>query len=233
MSVYEGSDPLNPMHEVAAVHDCLTDLAFALNTTFWSGRYVTVPYFCDHVRSANLIHFHGHAVSSSSAEDQALILHPSMSRRSPNLDHHLTTQKIFTSLTLDQRPLVVNMACASGRQEIKRGDEPFGLTSAFLFAGAQAVIGTLWPIKSADGRRFTKLFYAAMREQKRGPGARGVDIDVARALQKAALSIRGTDATEAPYHWASFVACGAPQFSFGGSIGELGDDVLPATTSTT
>jgi CHAT domain-containing protein len=220
MSVYEDSGPQNPPHEVAAVRDCMSDLASALSTTVQSGPHVNVPYFRDYVRDADLIHFHGHAVSGSSAENQALVLQPSTSPSSPNLDHHLTARSIFTSLTLNRNPLVVNIACASGSQEIKSGDEPFGLTTAFFFAGAKTVVGTLWPLKSADGRSFTRLFYGAMREQRRG-----AIVDVARAVQKAALEIRDVDATEAPYHWASFVVCGLWEYPFGGKIGELGDGV--------
>jgi CHAT domain-containing protein len=224
MSVYEDFNPQNPPHEVAAVRDCMSGLASALGTTVQSGPHVTVPYFQNYVHDTDLIHFHGHAVSGSSAKDQALVLQPSTSpsKSPPSLDHHLTACSIFT-LTLNRNPLVVNIACNSGSQEIKSGDEPFGLTTAFLFAGANTVIGTLWPLKSADGRNFTKLFYGAMREQTRGK--RGMIVDVARAVQQAALGIRDKEVTEAPYHWASFVVCGLSKYPLGGEVAELGDGI--------
>jgi CHAT domain-containing protein len=225
MSVYGDSNPQNPPHEVAAVRDCMSDLASALGTTVQSGPHVTVPYFQNYVHDTDLIHFHGHAVSGSSAENQALVLQPSTSpsESPPSLDHHLTARSIFTSLTLNRNPLVINIACNSGSQEIKPGDEPFGLTTAFLFAGANTVIGTLWPIKSADGRSFTKLFYGAMSEQTRG--TRGAIVDVARAVQQAALVIEREEATEAPYHWASFVVCGLSTYPLGGEVAELRDSI--------
>jgi hypothetical protein len=63
-----------------------------------------------------------------------------------------------------------------------------------------------------------------MREQTR-ESTEGVIVDVARAVQKAALTIRHVDETEAPYHWASFVVCGLWEHPFGRGIGELGDDI--------
>lgn len=102
------------------------------------------------------------------------------------------------------------------------GDEPLGLNTAFIYAGAQAVIGTLWSLRSADGRKFSRLFYdhlskqAKERQRTSTEAAREAPIvNLAVALQESALQMRDEESTEAPYHWASFVLSGVWEYKFG------------------
>ena len=107
-----------------------------------------------------------------------------------------------------RNPLVVNIACGSSTQDIQLGDEPLGLPTAWLIAGARAVVGTLWPIQSRDGRRFTEEFYGELESARRTGGLDGM-VNLAVALQKAALKMRDDEEMQAPYHWAGFVLQGA------------------------
>ena len=48
--------------------------------------------------------------------------------------------------------LVTLSACETGQNEIKTGDELIGLTRAFLYAGAESIIVTLWEAEASSGR---------------------------------------------------------------------------------
>jgi CHAT domain-containing protein len=114
------------------------------------------------------------------------------------------------------------IGCGSSRERIGTGDEPLGFISAFLFAGACAVLGTMWPIHDRlSGAAFSKTFYGINEKitgsAEDGGGEEsdfraGNAVDIARRLRKAALEIRADAATAAPYFWAGFVLYGEWKF---------------------
>lgn len=117
---------------------------------------------------------------------------------------------IFT-LKLDAAHLTL-IACESGVQQIEPGDEPLGIVSAFLFAGAASTIGTLWPTLSPAGRAFAEGFYENLRCQKEALVVSPRDslvISLAEALREAVRGLRADSATSSPYCWAPFVLHGA------------------------
>jgi CHAT domain-containing protein len=83
--------------------------------------------------------------------------------------------------------IVVLSACHSGVTTIAAGDEPFGLTRAFLIAGARAVIAARWAVDDLSTwllfRRFTEL-------------CRDDGVPVAAALQQAQRWVRGVSMEE-------------------------------------
>lgn len=76
--------------------------------------------------------------------------------------------------------LVVLSACESGLSRVRRGDELVGLVRAFRYAGAPAVLSTLWRVDERSTRIFMELFY------RRVQGGAGF----AAALQGAQLELR-------------------------------------------
>ena len=74
-------------------------------------------------------------------------------------------------------------------------DSPFGLIPAFIEAGSQNVMGTLWPLDDQFGRDFMIEYYRHLLQD--GP---------AKAYQKAALQFIAQD--EFIRHWAAFVLVG-------------------------
>jgi CHAT domain-containing protein len=78
------------------------------------------------------------------------------------------------------------------------GDEFVGLTRAFLGAGSQSVLASLWAVNDESTRALMVKFYRHLGQ------AEG-----AEALAKAQREIRQTDARHrAPYYWAAFVLVG-------------------------
>jgi CHAT domain-containing protein len=118
-----------------------------------------------------------------------------------SLSSNLTVEEIF-NLVLNS-PLVVLVACESASQTISEGDEPLGLITGYLCAGAASVIGASWPIPSNAGRQFSKTFYREVLNSKSD------FINLALMLQEAVLAIRDELSTSSTYHWGAFCLYGA------------------------
>lgn len=179
----------------------------------------TLPAFLDLAPSSNLVHIHTHVFPSHHALSTSLLFHPG-----PFSTDRLAARDVFSGLDLHRmHPLVVLIGCGSGVEKLDAGDEPLGLVSAFLHAGAGAVVGTMWPIHDAmSGGEFTSGFYgldwdtensdcesqAALESGNIGADGIRETVDLARRLQQAVLRIKGRTETRAPYFWAGFVLHG-------------------------
>lgn len=115
---------------------------------------------------------------------------------------HLEAREIFD---MNLRGHVSLIACGSGDQTIELGDEPSGLITALLVAGASSVLGTLWPITDEDGREFSVLFYQKLLERQTSSSV----INLAETLRFAALRLRSRSQNNKPFNWASFILHGA------------------------
>ncbi len=98
------------------------------------------------------------------------------------------------------------LACSSAVQRFQAGDDPLGLVTAFLSAGASSVLGTLWPVQSRTARLFSEHFYRYLLQS--GLEEYGV-YDLAFATREAILDVMQLWEIRHPYHWASFVLHGA------------------------
>lgn len=95
-------------------------------------------------------------------------------------------------------PLVTLSACSGLRNLIHEGDEQTGLSIACLSAGAQRVVGSLWPILDKSSPNFMRDFYQGLL------GGYGVAEALVWAQRTAVQT--GTDLM----HWASFQCIGQP-----------------------
>ena len=129
------------------------------------------------------------------------------------------------------------MACASSAQAITTGDEPLGLVTALLCAGAASVLGTMWPVESSTARAFARNFIENWRtahfsrgedavddndglDNVQGEGENGTEtsnqaggakqwLNLALAVRETVLDLREGVRTKEPYHWAGFVLHGS------------------------
>ena len=104
-------------------------------------------------------------------------------------DGRLEVREIF-GLSLDAE-LVVLSACETGLGRLSRGDELLGLQRAFLYAGAPAVVTTLWKVADQSSYRLMYAFHERLPTS--GP---------ARALQEAQRVILRE--FPHPFHWAAY-----------------------------
>ena len=94
--------------------------------------------------------------------------------------------------------LVTLSACQTGVGRWHYGDEIAGLTQAFISAGAQSVVASLWLVQDESTATLMAAFYRALGEGQ-SPAA-------ALATAQRAAHRAGVDA----YHWAAFSAFGRP-----------------------
>jgi len=112
-------------------------------------------------------------------------------------DGWLTTLDIF-NLRL-QASLVTLSACQTGRHVIGGGDELLGLMRAFLYAGAQSLVATLWSVEDQSTATLMGLFYTQLMA-----GATKGD-----ALRHAQLAFLAAGSRQAhPFFWAPFFLVG-------------------------
>lgn len=92
--------------------------------------------------------------------------------------------------------LVVLSACSGVRSQVYAGDEQVGLALTCLVAGAQTVIGSLWPVLDEDAARLMADFYRSVL-------SRTSPAQSLAEAQRAAIR-RG----QAPERWSGFVCMG-------------------------
>jgi CHAT domain-containing protein len=94
--------------------------------------------------------------------------------------------------------LVTLSACDTGLGEVRNAEGVFGLRRAFVLAGAETLVMSLWPVSDYATRQTMTTFYAGL---KKGLG-RG------EALRRAQLAILKSNGREHPFYWASFIESG-------------------------
>jgi len=94
--------------------------------------------------------------------------------------------------------LVTLSACDTGVGEIRNQEGVYGLRRAFVLAGAETLVMSLWPVSDYVARDAMVGYYTRLRA---GLG-RG------DALRRAKLAIRKHPARRHPYYWAGFIQSG-------------------------
>jgi CHAT domain-containing protein/tetratricopeptide (TPR) repeat protein len=92
--------------------------------------------------------------------------------------------------------LVTLSGCGTGLNVVVGGDELLGLKRGLLYAGAQAVLLTLWDVNDQSTAGFMKLFYTRLKTTR----------NKAEAMQAAMRELR--EQYPHPFYWAPFVLVG-------------------------
>lgn len=106
-----------------------------------------------------------------------------------------------SALDLYGTDLVVLSACETGIGSTRVGDGVYGLRRAFVIAGAETQVMSLWKVDDAATRDLMIAFYTELR---RG-GARS------ESMHKVQLGMLGRKEAAHPYFWASFIVSGNPE----------------------
>ena len=92
--------------------------------------------------------------------------------------------------------LVALSGCGTGLNVVVGGDEQMGLKRGLLYAGARALLVTLWDVHDRSTARFMQLFYRRL----------GANSNKAEALQYAMEEVRKE--WPHPFYWAPFILVG-------------------------
>jgi CHAT domain-containing protein/Tfp pilus assembly protein PilF len=111
-------------------------------------------------------------------------------------DNALVTALELAGLDLWGTQLVVLSACDTGRGDVKPGQGVYGLHRAFITAGAETVVMSLWQVNDETTRVLMESYY---RNLLAGQGR-------APALREAMRTLRQT--RPHPHYWAPFIVLG-------------------------
>lgn len=113
-------------------------------------------------------------------------------------DNGILTALEASGLNLWGTKLVVLSACNTGLGEVRNGDGVYGLRRAFVLAGAESQLMSLWPVSDRSTRDLMVGYYKSL-VQGRGRG---------EALRLVQLQMAQGKTRVHPYYWASFIQTG-------------------------
>lgn len=113
----------------------------------------------------------------------------------------LLTAEEARSLDLDGTQLVVLSSCESGKGALSVGQGVYGLRRAFLVAGAETLITSLWQVDDAATGELMTMYYRNLLGLKR-PG------DRLGSMISAMEQMRRNAGRAHPYYWAPFLVVG-------------------------
>jgi CHAT domain-containing protein len=221
-SVYEPyQDAIYEEDEQLQVYEAAEKLAMQLHCVPVIGKDATATKLREEWPQSDFIHFHGHCDPSPAViTEQSLVVAADSSLMSnvgkPHKSHANYSVREFFDLRL-RSPHISLMACGSASQTISPGDEPLGIVTALLCAGAASIVGTMWPVASSSARKFTEYFQAELFgvntvQQSHCIHANAIGnpvLNLAVALQRAVVKMKGSRETRLPYDWAPFVLHGS------------------------
>jgi CHAT domain-containing protein len=116
----------------------------------------------------------------------------------PEAEDGILTAEDVAGMDLSATQLVVLSACDTGLGEISNGEGVFGLRRAFVLAGAQTLIMSLWKVPDTQTQELMVDFY-----QRLLAGA-----SCSEALCEAQLILKAR--YPEPYYWGAFICQGDP-----------------------
>jgi CHAT domain-containing protein len=148
-----------------------------------------------------------HSQNSRSAEASLNVENPllrsGLALAGANLRHQGAEKGILTALEASNlnlwgTKLVTLSACDTGVGDVRDGEGVYGLRRAFVLAGAESVVMSLWPVSDYVTREMMSSYYTGL---KKGLG-RG------EALRQTKLAMLKRKGQRHPFYWASFIQSG-------------------------
>jgi CHAT domain-containing protein len=147
----------------------------------------------DALGNPDVVHFACHGIFNEKVPQLSHLALTPDQKNDGNLEMH----EIF-GLDWKGVSLVTLSSCSSGKGKLGAGNDLIGLTRGFMFAGAPAVLCSLWDVDDEATRALMKEFYSNYLSGMSKP----------RALRKAQESIKKMLKWSHPYYWSAFVLFG-------------------------
>lgn len=103
-----------------------------------------------------------------------------------------------SGLNLWGTKLVVLSACDTGLGDVKNGEGVYGLRRAFLLAGTESLMMSLWPVSDRSTRDLMIGYYKRLVQNE----------GRSRALRQVQLQMLRSKSHRHPHYWASFIQTG-------------------------
>ncbi|MDR5734121.1 CHAT domain-containing protein [Caballeronia sp. LZ025] len=164
---------------------------FAKREAFLQGD-VTRKTFSDNAPAGRIVHVATHAQADTIDPLHSRVLLAPATQPADGPDPMLA-QDIY-NLKFDSVALVTLSACETALGRIERGDEIMGFTRAFFYAGASALLVSMWPVADESTALTMRTFYGSLTK-----GAEAVD-----AMRDAQLAVLANSKFAHPFYWAPF-----------------------------
>ncbi len=145
----------------------------------------------------SIFHFATHALTN---DENSELSYLALSEKQKENDIDKLYVKDLYSLKMNA-DLVVLSACETGIGTLKKGEGIVSMGRGFTYAGAKAVITSLWSVNDKATADIMRLFYKNL----------GENMSKSSALRKAKLDYmlnQKNDALSSPFYWAPFVVYG-------------------------
>jgi CHAT domain-containing protein len=119
-------------------------------------------------------------------------------RHQPGSDNGILTALEASGLDLWGTKLVVLSACDTGLGEVRNGEGVYGLRRAFVEAGTESLVMSLWPVSDYVTRELMTGYYKNLKD---GLGRGG-------SLRRVQLEMLKSPGRSHPFYWASFIQSG-------------------------
>ncbi|MCU1265893.1 MAG: tetratricopeptide repeat protein [Acidobacteria bacterium] len=113
-------------------------------------------------------------------------------------DDGILTALEASNLNLWGTKLVVLSACDTGVGEVRNGEGVYGLRRAFVIAGAESLVMSLWPISDYSTRVLMTNYYKNLKQ----------DMGRGEALRRVQLDMLKRNPSLHPFYWANFIQSG-------------------------
>ena len=113
-------------------------------------------------------------------------------------DDGILTALEASNLNLWGTKLVTLSACDTGLGEVKNGEGVYGLRRAFVIAGTETLVMSLWPVSDYVTRELMTGYYKGLKQgQGRGEALRQIQLEMLKRKER-----------RHPFYWASFIQSG-------------------------
>jgi CHAT domain-containing protein len=151
----------------------------------------------ERLRDYRILHFATHGFINTTRPELSGLALSLVDRQGRSRDGFLRLNTIYNlRLSAD---LVVLSACQTALGKEVAGEGLIGLTRGFMYAGARAVIATLWQVNDVATAELMKHFYDGLLNRR---------LPAAAALRRAQLALAKDQRWPSPYYWAGFVLQG-------------------------
>ncbi|MCE4545739.1 MULTISPECIES: CHAT domain-containing protein [unclassified Caballeronia] len=188
-----GNPRIGPEYELPAAEAEVRAIGplFAKSETFLQSD-VTRKTFSDNAPGGRIVHVATHAQADTIDPLHSRVLLAPAAQPADGPDPMLAAD--IYNLRFDSVALVTLSACETALGRIARGDEIMGFTRAFFYAGASALLVSMWPVADESTELTMRTFYGALTR-----GEQAID-----AMRDAQLAVLANSRFAHPFYWAPF-----------------------------
>ena len=146
----------------------IKSIASSLNADLLASASLEREKIITSLQGASLFHYHGHVKPIPQNPMETALCLDEAAYRSTSDGQRLSANDVFDQIKLARPALASIVGCKSAAFAISDMEDQLGLPTALQYAGASAVVSSLWKVDDDDGVEFARAFYGDLREQRRG-----------------------------------------------------------------